>query len=167
MLPKINAERLLLLMQNADWHKELKKGYEENEPYYEFGILPLALPYQSEQGFLLLLNHHLEIYFTSAPTNKGDLMVRGDDNRAGEKEETTTTKGQPITICYLSQQEWQICCAEAAQIRKDYEQIRDGFFLSIPNKWYEQSTIIAFVDKNFSIVPRPIKSRFPYGSMEN
>ncbi len=167
MQPKINAENLLQLMQNDDWRKELKKGYEENEPYYEFGILPLTLPYQSEQGFLLLLNHHLEIYFTSVPINKGDMLVCPNDNKVGKKEEIITTKSRPITIYYLSQQEWQICCAEAAQIRKDYEQIRDGFFLSIPNKWYEQTFIINFVNEHFDVIPRPVKSHFPYGSMEN
>ena len=168
MAYRINAEKLLSLMkEDHHWGKALKTGYQENEAYFEFGVLPISLPFVSKQGVWLLLNHHFDIYFMPTPTNKGDFVVCPSDDKAGTKHNLISSSGCETCILYISTTQWEQCRQEAEMIRNDYSIVRGGFFISIPNKWYEETNIIKIVNQLYPVVPRPAKSRFPFGFMEN
>ncbi len=169
---RINADALLLLMQQSDWNKALKTGYEEGENYFEFGILPLSLPFKSEQGFVSLLNHHLFVYFLPTPSSpkpldRGDMLICVSDKKAGLHDTFVNSAGYKIPVFYITCSQWEQCQQEAEMIKNDYQNVRGGFFISIPNKWYEETNIIKIVNQLYPVVPRPAKSRFPFGFMEN
>lgn len=155
---KIPIEELKNLWENegtwGKWRDLLKTGYESNETYFEFGLMPNI----QDSDFIIVVNHIHEISLNSGGLAIGNSVITPSNQRVGTQEIIRDKIRKPI-IYYVSREFYQNIIDEARQIFEEYKNEETICFWSIPNKWFDNTNLVGFIQDN--IVLKGIKDNWP------
>lgn len=140
----INTIEQLVKSQGEDgeWRKLINEEYVEGLPYFEFGVYPLKNNNNTE-SYDLVMNHGFRICI-------------GNYHFSGSRVYISTVQEPRGRRTYLvDDNTLQVFLDECREISNLYT-FKNGYpFWSIPNKWFADTKLVAFLSTTFVGVPLP------------
>lgn len=129
----------------GDWRELLKRGYQKDELYFEFGLMPDT---QSNCDFKIILDHEIPVFLCpEGVEKKGEHVIKLDEEKRGKVE--VELKDNPprfkFKTYFIGSEEYLLIKKEAEKIFNLYGDDEIICFWSIPNKWFEDTLLVKFL----------------------
>ncbi|MCR6641671.1 MAG: hypothetical protein NVV82_22440 [Sporocytophaga sp.] len=151
---KININKLKTLWDKegvwGEWRNLLKLGYDENEKYFEFGLM---MDYRRLDA-KIIVNHfyHINLSSDNMKINPDWTILKGNHQI------NPNLYDGGIKLSIVEPNIYENMIEDAKLIFEEYKTEDTICFWSIPNKWFKDTSLVKFIEEN---LPKDIPESSP------
>lgn len=133
---------------DGEWRRLLRQGYDPEELYFEFGLMP-----EKQRGchYRIILEHKVPVWLCPQQSPFAGLyVIRPRNECAGEIEIKASKENNRIhyQTFFVTEPAFTTMLDDAARIFSLYQNEESVCFWSIPNKWFAELALIQFITQN-------------------